>query len=182
MLLPQSSAFAALKNRLNSVSNIGFLQGGPRTAPPQPSTSFDRSTGTRLKSREENTIRWGDLLDKFKAVQERARRAQASQRQSLDQNDSLHPSISAAFSAAAGRDRSGLPDAPRGTGGLMSPGSGGMGLGAPGPSVMAGLNRGMESNPKAGPSTSIPTQKPKSSLSSIKGLAMGRKPKRWDRT
>lgn len=30
MLLPQSSAFAALKNRLNSVSNIGFLHTGPR--------------------------------------------------------------------------------------------------------------------------------------------------------
>lgn len=30
MLLPQSSAFAALKNRLNSVSSIGFLQVVPR--------------------------------------------------------------------------------------------------------------------------------------------------------
>ncbi|KAK1251367.1 hypothetical protein MKX07_006846 [Trichoderma sp. CBMAI-0711] len=31
MLLPQSSAFAALKNRLNSVSSIGFLQVVPRS-------------------------------------------------------------------------------------------------------------------------------------------------------
>lgn len=31
MLLPQSSAFAALKNRLNSVSAIGYLQTPPRT-------------------------------------------------------------------------------------------------------------------------------------------------------
>src|SRR3954453_16749996 len=30
MLLPQSSAFAALKNRLNSVSSIGFLHIAPR--------------------------------------------------------------------------------------------------------------------------------------------------------
>lgn len=30
MLLPQSSAFAALKNRLNSVSNIALLHPGPR--------------------------------------------------------------------------------------------------------------------------------------------------------
>lgn len=30
MLLPQSSAFAALKNRLNSVSNIGLLYAGMR--------------------------------------------------------------------------------------------------------------------------------------------------------
>lgn len=31
MLLPQSSAFAALKNRLNSVSAIGYLHVAPRT-------------------------------------------------------------------------------------------------------------------------------------------------------
>lgn len=31
MLLPQSSAFAALKNRLNSVSAIGYLHIAPRT-------------------------------------------------------------------------------------------------------------------------------------------------------
>ena len=30
MLLPQSSAFAALKNRLNSVSAIGYLHIAPR--------------------------------------------------------------------------------------------------------------------------------------------------------
>lgn len=30
MLLPQSSAFAALKNRLNSVSSIGYLHVAPR--------------------------------------------------------------------------------------------------------------------------------------------------------
>jgi vacuole morphology and inheritance protein 14 len=30
MLLPQSSAFAALKNRLNSVSAIGYLHTMPR--------------------------------------------------------------------------------------------------------------------------------------------------------
>jgi hypothetical protein len=30
MLLPQSSAFAALKNRLNSVSSIGYLHISPR--------------------------------------------------------------------------------------------------------------------------------------------------------
>ncbi|KAI1914707.1 hypothetical protein LOZ61_002108 [Ophidiomyces ophidiicola] len=75
MLLPQSSAFAALKNRLNSVSNIGLLNppkttgiGGP------PSTAgYERPTG-RLK-REDSVIRWVDLLDKFKVVQERSRRS-----------------------------------------------------------------------------------------------------------
>lgn len=74
MLLPQSSAFAALKNRLNSVSAIGYLHVAPRAAPTNASTSsFDRSS--RLKGRDEGGIRWNELLEKFKSVQDRARRA-----------------------------------------------------------------------------------------------------------
>ncbi|KAI0399097.1 vacuolar protein 14 C-terminal Fig4p binding-domain-containing protein [Xylaria palmicola] len=76
MLLPQSSAFAALKNRLNSVSAIGFLHTGPRPSTTTPGTSgYDRPN--RLgKGREDGIIRWEQLLEKFKSVQERARRAQ----------------------------------------------------------------------------------------------------------
>ncbi|KAK3989650.1 vacuolar protein 14 C-terminal Fig4p binding-domain-containing protein [Cladorrhinum sp. PSN332] len=75
MLLPQSSAFAALKNRLNSVSSIGYLHIAPRPNATTPSVpSFDRPN--RLKGREEGIIRWGELLEKFKSVQERARRLQ----------------------------------------------------------------------------------------------------------
>lgn len=119
MLLPQSSAFAALKNRLNSVSSIGYLHIAPRpyvaSNEPLPHTrkgsvveaiqslqspsprskfnpsidshtctlssattpsasSFDRPN--RLKGREEGIIRWAELLEKFRSVQERARRAQ----------------------------------------------------------------------------------------------------------
>ncbi|KAM0150341.1 hypothetical protein ACHAQE_009015 [Botrytis cinerea] len=112
MLLPQSSAFAALKNRLNSVSAIGYLHIAPRAYVPSSSrnnsvvdafstfafhqrqksgtethssspsfsvqttagpSNYDRSS--RLKGREESGIRWGELLDKFRIVQERARRA-----------------------------------------------------------------------------------------------------------
>ncbi|KMU88024.1 vacuolar protein involved in phosphoinositide metabolism [Coccidioides immitis H538.4] len=76
MLLPQSSAFAALKNRLNSVSNIGLFHTVPRTpgiGGSSTSLSYERPTG-RLK-REESVIRWVDLLDKFKIVQERSRRS-----------------------------------------------------------------------------------------------------------
>lgn len=119
MLLPQSSAFAALKNRLNSVSAIGYLQIAPRpyvpplttpsthsrqgsvaevvtslqNHPPRPksvhdthasSTSSVTTPGTssydrpnRLgKGREDGMIRWDQLLEKFRTVQERARRAQ----------------------------------------------------------------------------------------------------------
>ena len=92
MLLPQSSAFAALKNRLNSVSGIGYLHTPPRpyvsshvrqksteakfgvSTPPTPSgAGFDRPN--RLKSRDEGTIKWIELLEKFRNVQEKARRA-----------------------------------------------------------------------------------------------------------
>ena len=96
MLLPQSSAFAALKNRLNSVSAIGYLHVPVRpyvsshvrqksteakfgaSAPQAPSGGgFDRPN--RLKPREESAVRWGELLDKFRSVQEKARRASRPQ-------------------------------------------------------------------------------------------------------
>ncbi|KAI9685667.1 MAG: hypothetical protein M1822_004227 [Bathelium mastoideum] len=113
MLLPQSSAFAALKNRLQSVAAIGYLHAPPhvtttpttsfRSSAPNtpalvssaastataggPSTPFDAApapqSGPRnrlAKSRDDSAaaaaLRWAELLDKFKAVQERARRAQ----------------------------------------------------------------------------------------------------------
>ena len=41
--------------------------------PPTPTTAFDRPN--RLKVREEGAIKWVELLEKFKSVQERARRA-----------------------------------------------------------------------------------------------------------
>ncbi|KAI1333474.1 vacuole morphology and inheritance protein [Xylariaceae sp. FL0016] len=124
MLLPQSSAFAALKNRLNSVSSIGYLHIGPRPYVPSPFnlvpppssahtrqgsvaevvTSFQTHTPrsksvhdthasspssvttpsasnydrpNRLgKGREDGVIRWDQLLEKFRNVQDKARRAQ----------------------------------------------------------------------------------------------------------
>ena len=95
MLLPQSAAFAALKNRLNSVSAIGYLHIPQRTyvshvrqksteakfgsTPATPTTTFDRPT--RLKPREEGAIKWTELLEKFKSVQEKARRAVRLQNQ-----------------------------------------------------------------------------------------------------
>lgn len=117
MLLPQSSAFAALKNRLNSVSAIGYLHSVPRTYVVSPvSTSFPTSRNSsvadvlsnfqihqrqksipdsthiqystpttatpanydrpnRLKGRDDG-IRWTELLEKFRVVQEKARRIQ----------------------------------------------------------------------------------------------------------
>ncbi|KFZ01144.1 hypothetical protein V501_10186 [Pseudogymnoascus sp. VKM F-4519 (FW-2642)] len=78
MLLPQSAAFAALKNRLNSVSAIGYLHIAPRansTPTTTAQSTYDRPN--RLKGRDEG-IRWGELLDKFRSVQEKSRRAQRS--------------------------------------------------------------------------------------------------------
>ncbi|KAI0154056.1 vacuole morphology and inheritance protein [Pestalotiopsis sp. NC0098] len=77
MLLPQSSAFAALKNRLNSVSSIGYLHIAPRPSSTTPSTSnYDRPNRLKGPGREENIIRWDQLLEKFRSVQDKARRAQ----------------------------------------------------------------------------------------------------------
>jgi vacuole morphology and inheritance protein 14 len=45
MLLPQSSAFAALKNRLNSVSSIGYLHGAPKRLVILIHYSFTHCTG-----------------------------------------------------------------------------------------------------------------------------------------
>ncbi|GAB1203193.1 hypothetical protein APSETT445_001820 [Aspergillus pseudonomiae] len=119
MLLPQSSAFAALKNRLNSVSNIGLLH-TPRLSAmvsASGSSAYDRSTGSRLK-REENTIRWVELLDKFKTVQEKARRALRARERPFDdgvpgfQGHSLAAALSAA-DQARNKERANLPDTPR---------------------------------------------------------------------
>ncbi|KAE8380003.1 vacuolar protein 14 C-terminal Fig4p binding-domain-containing protein [Aspergillus bertholletiae] len=119
MLLPQSSAFAALKNRLNSVSNIGLLH-TPRLSTmvsASSSSAYDRSTGSRLK-REENSIRWVELLDKFKTVQEKARRVLRARERPFDdgvagfQGHSLAAALSAADQARS-KERANLPDTPR---------------------------------------------------------------------
>ncbi|OJD13710.1 hypothetical protein AJ78_05867 [Emergomyces pasteurianus Ep9510] len=138
MLLPQSSAFAALKNRLNSVNNIGLLQPASRgitTNAPGISSSYERPGG-RLKSRED--IRWGDLLEKFKSVQEKSRRSGRSSSRQFDPDGNNIPqsSIAAAVAAAAAADQNGNKD--KGTvdthrltipGGVAT--GGGLGIGQP---------------------------------------------------
>lgn len=125
MLLPQSSAFAALKNRLNSVSAIGYLHIAPRTSSyvhpsssptlnhlRQKSSEVGSSSGAApsgatgsnfserpgrigmgaLKAREEESkVKWVELLDRFKQVQEKARRSQrlASLGEDLPLNEDL---------------------------------------------------------------------------------------------
>ncbi|KIW11540.1 hypothetical protein PV08_10841 [Exophiala spinifera] len=89
MLLPQSSAFGALKNRLNSVSAIGLLHtpaAMPTSARPSGVSGMASSnmppapTGavagrlSRNRDNAANEVKWPELLDKFKQTQERARR------------------------------------------------------------------------------------------------------------
>jgi hypothetical protein len=94
MLLPQSSAFLALKNRLNSVSAIGLLHSPPSTMPalargsvvagmapgvtPGTTSSVGGGyTGRLAKTRDGiggDAIKWTELLEKFRNTQERARK------------------------------------------------------------------------------------------------------------
>lgn len=123
-----------------------------------------------MKTREDNVIRWGELLDKFKNVQERARRAQRASQRPLDQDGNgvgpYNPSLAAALSAAATAEQPGvrekvLPDAPRG-----GSGSGGRGFTSP---DGIGAQKG----------TSTPGHKSRSSLSNLGRLGIGpRKSKR----
>ena len=76
MLLPQSSAFGTLKNRLNAVSAIGYLHIAPRAPATAAVSAYERPT--RLKGRADD-IKWMELLEKFKTVQERQRRQQQAQ-------------------------------------------------------------------------------------------------------
>ncbi|KAL9042960.1 MAG: hypothetical protein Q9180_000220 [Flavoplaca navasiana] len=163
MLLPQSSAFAALKNRLNSVSAIGYLHIAPRayvsslshvrqkstelkfgSTPPTPTAAFDRPN--RLKAREEGAIRWVELLDKFKAVQERARRAGRSQQAHVDDGT---PVLAAGASDAGSSHKlsSLLSDGPKHGQGIR-PSSAGSAI-------------------QRAPPTSGPVHKPKSSLGNL---------------
>ncbi|KAG6854348.1 hypothetical protein C0991_007853 [Blastosporella zonata] len=66
MLLPQSSAFISLRNRLNAVNSAGFLHIAPKAAPGPLST---RSKLTR------DEIKWQDLLLHFRSVQARHEKA-----------------------------------------------------------------------------------------------------------
>ncbi|KAI9670077.1 MAG: hypothetical protein M1829_004804 [Trizodia sp. TS-e1964] len=82
MLLPQSSAFTSLKNRLSSVSAIGYLHITPRAASAATTSNYERPN--RLKAREDGGIKWVELLEKFKSVQEKARKQQGQHGQKED--------------------------------------------------------------------------------------------------
>jgi vacuole morphology and inheritance protein 14 len=95
MLLPQSTAFNTLRNRLNSVSAIGYIHF------PQPRSSTV-SSGAKSKyqgSRED--VKWVELLEKFRSVQ---RRLQAARNQTYTR--SFKPDAG----SLGGRERLTSPD------------------------------------------------------------------------
>ncbi|EIW76321.1 ARM repeat-containing protein [Coniophora puteana RWD-64-598 SS2] len=70
MLLPQSSAFVSLRNRLSAVNSAGFLHIAPKGA-----VGGQISSRSKVSGREE--IKWQELLSHFRSVQlrhEKARR------------------------------------------------------------------------------------------------------------
>ena len=105
MLLPQSSAFLALKSRLNSVSAIGLLHTPPSSLPSSARGSVVAGMGTGVatgaasavgggytgrlgKTRDGggggDTIKWTELLEKFRSTQEKARKRSQTMLKSAD--------------------------------------------------------------------------------------------------
>ncbi|PSR93781.1 hypothetical protein PHLCEN_2v4676 [Hermanssonia centrifuga] len=80
MLLPQSSAFVSLRNRLSAVNSAGFLHIAPKS-----NVSNVSSTRSKL-GREE--IKWSELLSHFRSVQNKHEKAR---RQGLGGVDELMP-------------------------------------------------------------------------------------------
>lgn len=108
-----------------------------------PTAAFDRPN--RLKAREEGTIKWGELLEKFKSVQEKARRAH----QSHDRVEDGTPAISVANESSKEKA---LPEVPKQS---FRPAS------------AASISQ------KQTPTPSAPLHKPKSSLGNLGRLARG---------
>ncbi|KAJ9123994.1 hypothetical protein QFC22_000786 [Naganishia vaughanmartiniae] len=69
MLLPQSSAFVSLRNRLNAVSSMGYLHIVPKAT----YTSNVATTRSKIAARDE--IKWEDMLRHFRVVQNRHEKA-----------------------------------------------------------------------------------------------------------
>ncbi|GAB5587454.1 hypothetical protein Unana1_02354 [Umbelopsis nana] len=68
MLLPQSSAFSTLRNRLSSVSSLGFLHVMPKSYPEPAKRQGSKSVPGK---QDEPSIKFQDLLIHFKNVQAR---------------------------------------------------------------------------------------------------------------
>ncbi|KAH8926722.1 ARM repeat-containing protein [Atractiella rhizophila] len=93
MLLPQSSAFTMLRNRLNSVSALGFLHAVPRGPYPTPQPTPNSRPST-LRGRED--LKWNELLSHFRTVQLRHERSRG--RSNYYDNEVYEPSFTRQYS------------------------------------------------------------------------------------
>lgn len=116
MLLPQSAAFGYLKNRLNSVSPLGYLS---MTQPPNSRSATPGAAGQsagapaferagRLKptaARDESAavrVPWNELLERYKILQEKARRVRQGGVFTADRNEEVQDGQRKALPAARG--------------------------------------------------------------------------------
>lgn len=131
MLLPQSSAFVTLRNRLNAVNGLGFLHSVPRsTYAPRVTSKVAAAAGAVAAASTGSTtsttatplsvpeLKWTDLLNHFRNLQnkhERARRQTSSAASGAMVNAedagsrgvNSAPSLSASRTGGAGRTRAG---------------------------------------------------------------------------
>lgn len=123
MLLPQSSAFATLRNRLSAVSSLGFLQTVPRSSYASATGASSTSAPARISSGglgssaqagarrggegAADQVRWNELLTHFRTVQKRRASAAAQ----LVGGDSALDGIGTGMSAAS-REVAGLVAGP----------------------------------------------------------------------
>lgn len=77
--------------KVSQISSLSVLTGsdGHSMAAAPASSNYDRPN--RLKGREDGAIRWVELLEKFRSVQDRARR---SQRPNIEIEDTLSAGVS----------------------------------------------------------------------------------------
>ena len=107
MLLPQSTAFVALRNRLNAVNSAGFLHIAPKpSVPPPPSPFLPRThsltphstAASAMSSRSKITrdeIKWGELLSHFRTVQSRHEKARRLALGAFSDTHTAFPSMGA---------------------------------------------------------------------------------------
>ncbi|SAM08734.1 hypothetical protein [Absidia glauca] len=83
MLLPQSSAFSTLRNRLSSVSSLGFLNVMPKSTSTGTESALKRPSLKTANKNEEPAIKFQELLQHFKSVQTRHERQRRQSLQNL---------------------------------------------------------------------------------------------------
>lgn len=105
MLLPQSSAFATLRNRLSAVSSLGYLQTVPRQFASSSGSASSATTSSGIAGRSTlrrgDEIPWTQLVQHFRSVQKRRSALMASHALETNTNPSPGPSHEATLAAAA---------------------------------------------------------------------------------